>query len=105
MEVSLKFQHVHPRHRLATLAASLLGLGLVSAAPRAGVKPADHRLASPSAPTASTAAPDSVRRARMVEGDNHLFLISTPAGWVLDDTAGMGSRIRCVFYPDRKSVV
>lgn len=46
----------------------------------------------------SQAAPGT-RKALVVEGDNHLFMVSAPAGWVLDDTSGMGSRIRCVFYP------
>jgi hypothetical protein len=26
-------------------------------------------------------------------------MVTAPEGWVLDDTSGMGSRIRCVFYP------
>jgi hypothetical protein len=39
------------------------------------------------------------RQALVIEGDDHLFMIAAPPGWVLDDTAGMGSRIRCVFYP------
>ena len=42
---------------------------------------------------------DSTRATQIIEGDNHLFMVSTPKGWVLDDTSGMGSRIRCVFYP------
>lgn len=28
-----------------------------------------------------------------------MFMVAAPAGWVLDDTSGLGSRIRCVFYP------
>ena len=28
-----------------------------------------------------------------------MFMVAAPRGWVLDDTSGMGSRIRCVFYP------
>ena len=47
---------------------------------------------------APTAAPEA-RKALVVEGDDHLFMVSAPKGWVLDDTSGMGSRIRCVFYP------
>ena len=39
------------------------------------------------------------RKALVIEGDDHLFMVSAPPGWVLDDTSGMGSRIRCVFYP------
>jgi hypothetical protein len=35
----------------------------------------------------------------VIEGDDHLFMVAAPEGWVLDDTSGMGSRIRCVFYP------
>jgi hypothetical protein len=41
----------------------------------------------------------SSRKALIIEGDDHLFMVAAPNGWVLDDTAGMGSRIRCVFYP------
>ena len=41
----------------------------------------------------------SVRNAVVIEGDDHLFMVAAPEGWVLDDTSGMGSRIRCVFYP------
>ena len=47
---------------------------------------------------APPAAPEA-RKALVVEGDDHLFMVSAPKGWVLDDTSGMGSRIRCVFYP------
>lgn len=39
------------------------------------------------------------RKGFVVEGDDHLFMVSAPEGWVIDDTSGMGSRIRCVFYP------
>ncbi len=49
----------------------------------------------PAAPAADT----SQRKALVIEGDDHLFMASAPKGWVLDDTSGMGSRIRCVFYP------
>ena len=35
----------------------------------------------------------------VIEGDDHLFMVSAPLGWVVDDTSGMGSRIRCVLYP------
>jgi hypothetical protein len=58
-------------------------------------------MASKPPPPAATAASHdtSTKRALVIEGDNHLFMISAPDGWVLDDTSGMGSRIRCVFYP------
>src|SRR5262252_6123924 len=51
--------------------------------------------AKPAAPAASPSPRDSAaRKALVIEGDNHLFMISAPEGWVLDDTAGMASRIR-----------
>jgi hypothetical protein len=54
--------------------------------------------ATPAKPAAPAAHDTTTRKAIVIEGDNHLFMISAPDGWVLDDTAGMGSRIRCVFY-------
>ncbi len=52
-------------------------------------------------PPAAKAAPadTATRKALVIEGDDHLFMVSAPKGWVIDDTSGMGSRIRCVFYP------
>jgi len=47
----------------------------------------------------STKADSTVRNAVVIEGDDHLFMVAAPRGWILDDTSGMGSRIRCVFYP------
>ena len=63
--------------------------------------PVRARSAAPAQAASPTAAPrdSGTRRAIVIEGDNHLFMVSAPEGWVLDDTAGMGSRIRCVFYP------
>lgn len=66
----------------------------VAAPPRAAAKPA--------AAEKPAAAPEA-RQALIIEGDDHLFMIAAPKGWVLDDTAGMGSRIRCVFYPKGQS--
>ena len=78
--------------------AAVLAMFSLGAGPAAGSKPAAASVA-PGA-TAATAPHDtSTRRALVIEGDNHLFMISAPEGWVLDDTSGMGSRIRCVFYP------
>jgi len=55
---------------------------------------------TPPAAPANAAQPDTAaRKALVIEGDNHLFMVSAPKGWVVDDTSGMGSRIRCVFYP------
>ena len=58
------------------------------------------RAAEPTPP--SVTAPGgakTTRNAVVIEGDDHLFMVAAPPGWVLDDTSGMGSRIRCVFYP------
>ena len=32
-------------------------------------------------------------------GDDHVFGVVAPEGWVVDDTSGLGSRIRVVLYP------
>jgi hypothetical protein len=81
------------RAGFALLAVLVLVAGRTHAAtPASPAKPA-------SATTGSAVADSSTRKALVIEGDNHLFMVSAPAGWVLDDTSGMGSRIRCVFYP------
>ena len=77
------------------LPLSLLG-GLLVAASASASAPRGAPAASP-APAASAAADTTTRKALVIEGDDHLFMVSAPAGWVLDDTSGMGSRIRCVF--------
>jgi hypothetical protein len=79
---------------VACAAAGSLALVLLAASgPAQGAAP-------PRTEAAAGAPRDtSTRKAVVIEGDNHLFMISAPAGWVLDDTAGMGSRIRCVLYP------
>ena len=99
-----KFSLVGCRPWLA--AGLLLALAVAAhAAPsaRAAAKPATKSAANPPAN-----APQSVsvglptqgdRKALVIEGDDHLFMVAAPQGWVLDDTSGMGSRIRCVFYP------
>jgi hypothetical protein len=79
-----------------TLAAVLAVLSL-GAGPAASSKPA--AATAPGATAAAAPHDTTTRKALVIEGDNHLFMISAPDGWVLDDTAGMGSRIRCVFYP------
>jgi hypothetical protein len=77
---------------LLALAATALATCALAAAP---AKPA-----APAEKPATNAAPQdtATRKALVIEGDNHLFMVSAPEGWVLDDTSGMGSRIRCVFY-------
>jgi hypothetical protein len=85
------------REVAGTLAALLVTLAL--GAPAAGAsKPVAASSATVATPEAA-AHDTSTRKAMVIEGDNHMFMVSAPDGWVLDDTAGMGSRIRCVFYP------
>ena len=75
--------------------AALLATFSLGAGPAGGSKPAAAGAGSGAAAPHDT----TTRKALIIEGDNHLFMVSTPDGWVLDDTSGMGSRIRCVFYP------
>ena len=85
-----------PSHRVLalSLACLLSCAGAASAnAPSTTATPA--KPAQPAKAVADTAA----RHALVIEGDDHLFMVAAPPGWVLDDTSGMGSRIRCVFYP------
>jgi hypothetical protein len=69
--------------------------------------PARVALGAPAAAAARPAgtADSASRQALVIEGDDHLFMVVPPRGWVLDDTAGMGSRIRCVLYPKGQSWV
>jgi len=71
------------------------------AASAACLAPDGSRAAAAGAPgaPATKAGATPGRTAKIIEGDDHLFMVSAPRGWVLDDTSGMGSRIRCVFYP------
>ncbi|MFN8588319.1 MAG: hypothetical protein U0704_11040 [Candidatus Eisenbacteria bacterium] len=52
---------------------------------------APARAAKPSAPPAG--------ELTIVYGDDHAFGVVAPAGWVVDDSSGLGSRIRVVLYP------
>lgn len=74
---------------------------VLAASATARTAPAPPSAARPARASAAPAAPadTSTRKAVVIEGDDHLFMVSAPHGWVLDDTAGMGSRIRCVLYP------
>ena len=72
---------------------------LLGALALAAMAPAAHASGPPASKPVATAHDTTTRNAVVIEGDNHLFMISAPEGWVLDDTSGMGSRIRCVFYP------
>jgi hypothetical protein len=76
---------LHPVVRLS-LAAALLALvhGAALAAPPARSK-------------APAAAPQG--ELTILYGDDHALGIVPPAGWTVDDTSGLGSRIRVVLYP------
>lgn len=74
-----------------------LALACLAAAPVARAT-APARKPAPAKAAPAAAAP-ATRNAVVIEGDDHLFMVASPAGWVLDDTSGMGSRIRCVLYP------
>ena len=85
--------------------AGLTLLALVAAAPvthasqaKSAKAPATPAKATPAA-TPAPAPGASQRNAVIIEGDDHLFMVASPKGWVLDDTSGMGSKIRCVLYP------
>jgi hypothetical protein len=80
------------------VAAALLAAVALAATPSAARSAETPASKATAAAPAAAAHDTTTRRAVVIEGDNHLFMISAPDGWVLDDTSGMGSRIRCVFY-------
>jgi hypothetical protein len=98
VEASLSANPRQGRRSFAPERARAAHVALAALALAAASLPA---AAAPAAKPAAASAPadTSTRKALVIEGDNHLFMVSAPAGWVLDDTSGMGSRIRCVFYP------
>jgi len=90
---------LNPRPSRLVLPLALVMLVAASAA-RATAPPQPVGRTTVRPPAAKAATADTgARKALVVEGDDHLFMVSAPKGWVLDDTSGMGSRIRCVFYP------
>ena len=95
--VSARSPEEAPLHPSPLPAAILLSLGLFVLEART-VTAAAQAPAKPPA-TKDAKADPAVRNAVVVEGDDHLFMVAAPAGWVVDDTSGMGSRIRCVLYP------
>lgn len=76
-----------PLPRAFAARVSLLLLLLALAAPASAAKPAAGE--APAAKPALT----------ILYGDDHVFGIVPPAGWTVDDTSGLGSRIRVVLYP------
>ncbi len=82
LEVPLKLV---PTLRLLATVALLAALPSLAAA--AGPK---------STPPAATGGSGALT---LLYGDDHVFGIVPPAGWTVDDTSGLGSRIRVVLYP------
>lgn len=80
-----------PRFRIRA-ALAVAALALVPAIALAAAAPA-----APAAKGAKSEAPKS--EFTLLYGDNHAFGITPPQGWTVDDTSGMGSKIRCVLYP------
>jgi hypothetical protein len=39
----------------------------------------------------------------VVYGDNHVFMVTAPAGWLLDNTSGVSQGLHAVFYPKGSS--
>ena len=54
---------------------------------------------APHAPAPAKGGPPDGRALTFLYGDDHVFAIIPPAGWVVDDTSGLGARIRTVLYP------
>ncbi len=55
--------------------------------------------AAPAAP-AKAPAPKAAKGAlTLLYGDDHVFAVVPPEGWTVDDTSGLGQRIRVVLYP------
>jgi hypothetical protein len=101
-----KLREVHLDARIlfrATVLATFVSLcgaaGTGAAAPSPG--PAPPRAPGARPPRAvTTAAPANGQKTfTMLYGDDHCFGLVAPDGWVLDDSSGLGSKIRVVMYP------
>lgn len=55
--------------------------------------------AAPAARAAKAAPAAPQGEFTILYGDNHAFGITPPPGWTVDDTSGLGSKIRVVLYP------
>ncbi|MCC6350152.1 MAG: hypothetical protein IT347_11245 [Candidatus Eisenbacteria bacterium] len=76
----------NPSFRAVLLALALAALPVAAAA----AAPAGRSGPSAAAPSGEFT---------ILYGDDHAFGITPPAGWSVDDTSGLGSRIRVVLYP------
>ncbi len=79
------------------ISAVLLGLACLTAIPAVSMAAAKSK---PAKPTASAARKGAGAGAlTLVYGDDHVFGVVAPEGWAVDDSSGLGSRIRVVLYP------
>lgn len=77
-----------------------LSAGTPMAAPSTASKPKPvAKSATPRPTSGSKTTVQSGKETTLLYGDDHVFAICAPQGWVIDDTSGMGSRIRVVLYP------
>lgn len=79
-------------------------MGLLAVALAAG-RVASASSPGPAAPRSGGAVPHAVaapksgeRNLTLLYGDDHCFGIVPPAGWVIDDSSGLGAKIRVVLY-------
>lgn len=81
-----------------SVAACLLALALLGS-PRAAVA-APAKPAPPVLKGAGKGLPAARSKTlELVYGDDHVFGTVVPQGWALDDSSGLGARIRVVLYP------
>jgi hypothetical protein len=73
-------------------------LACVAIAPTVLAAPAKSP-ARPGAPARQSGAAPMKGPMTMLYGDDHVFGIVPPPGWVVDDSSGLGSKIRVVLYP------
>jgi len=95
--------HIHRvvRTILAVCVVATLVADAVAAAPAPTRKPGASAKAAP-APRPTSGSKTTVQAGKettLLYGDDHVFAICAPTGWVIDDTSGMGSKIRVVLYP------
>ena len=64
---------------------------------------ASFAAAGPAKPAAGGAATAPKSELTLLYGDNHAFGIVVPEGWSVDDTSGLGSKLRVVLYPKGQS--
>jgi hypothetical protein len=89
--------------RAGLLAAALIAATAASSRATvgsAGPPPPGAPGAVPRVVAGKPGAPGTSQRVfTMLYGDDHCFGLVAPKGWALDDTSGLGSKIRVVLYP------